>query len=135
VQLEDFGGEITCMFMGKAYQEFAPALISDGIVVIRGRVSMRDDGMNIHAFSVMTPEVGQARGSGPLVVSIAEHSATTVTVQSLKEILRRHSGDDEVRLQLIKGETARIFGLPMKVALGADLFGELKTLLGPGCLR
>ena len=36
VQVEDFGGEITVMFMGKTYQEFAPALVGDSIVVVRG---------------------------------------------------------------------------------------------------
>src|SRR5690606_24205539 len=49
IQVEDFGGEITVMFLGKTYQEFSPALVNDAIVVIRGRVSMRDDGMNLHA--------------------------------------------------------------------------------------
>ena len=39
------------MFLGKAYQEFAPTLVADSIVVVRGRVCARDDGMNIHANS------------------------------------------------------------------------------------
>ncbi|MEB0014980.1 OB-fold nucleic acid binding domain-containing protein, partial [Glaciimonas sp. Cout2] len=39
IVVEDFGGEVTAMFMGKAYQEFAPALTNDSIVVLRGRVS------------------------------------------------------------------------------------------------
>src|SRR5688500_9724455 len=34
IQVEDFSGEITVMFMGKAYQEFAPSLQSDSIVVV-----------------------------------------------------------------------------------------------------
>ena len=49
VQLEDFGGEVAVMFLGKTYQEFSPALANDAIVVIKGRVSTRDDGLNIHA--------------------------------------------------------------------------------------
>jgi DNA polymerase-3 subunit alpha len=32
IQVEDFSGEITVMFMGKAYQEFAPGLQADSIV-------------------------------------------------------------------------------------------------------
>src|SRR5690349_5063130 len=59
IQVEDFSGEITVMFMGKAYQEFAPGLRGDSIVVVRGRVSLRDDGMNLHAYSVFSPELGQ----------------------------------------------------------------------------
>lgn len=134
IQVEDFGGEITCMFMGKAYQEFAPALTNDSIVVVRGRVSMRDDGMNLHAFSLFAPELNQDGDSGPLTVSMPESRATTDTVSQLSDVLIRHSGQTEVRLKLIKGETARMFEVPFPVRITPDLFGELKSLLGPNCL-
>lgn len=69
IQIEDFGGEVTAMFMGKSYQEFAPALTNDSIVVVRGRVSMRDDGLNLHAFSLFSPDLGAAGGTGPVEIS------------------------------------------------------------------
>ncbi|CAN5171433.1 DNA polymerase III subunit alpha [soil metagenome] len=134
VVIEDFGGEITAMFMGKAYQEFAPALTNDAIVVVRGRVSIRDDGMNLHAFNVFSPDLGQADGGGPIEISMADARATTETVQALNDVLIRHAGDNEVRLKLIKGQTARVFEIPFRVRVTADLYGELKSLLGPSCL-
>ncbi|WP_426515309.1 DNA polymerase III subunit alpha [Diaminobutyricibacter sp. McL0618] len=134
IQVEDFGGEMTVMFMGKAYQEFAPALVGDSIVVIRGRVSMRDDGMNLHAFSLFTPDLGQSLGSGPLVISLPDQRATTDTVKALNDVLIRHAGKNEVRLRLIRGQTARVFEVPYPVSVSADLYGELKGLLGPNCL-
>jgi DNA polymerase-3 subunit alpha len=134
ITVEDFGGEITVMFMGKAYQEFAPTLQGDAIVVVRGRVSMRDDGMNLHAFSLMAPDLGQALGTGPLLITMPDQRATTDTVRSLSEVLARHPGDNEVRLRLVKGQVARVFEVPRPVAISADLFGELKGLLGPNCL-
>ncbi len=134
IQIEDFGGEITAMFMGKTYQEFAPAMTNDAIVVLRGRVSMRDDGMNLHAFSMFTPDLGQTDGNGPVEISLTEGRATTDTVQALYDVLIRNSGDSEVRLKLIKGQTARVFEIPYPVRVSADLFGELKALLGPNCL-
>ncbi|MCU1546118.1 MAG: polymerase subunit alpha [Homoserinimonas sp.] len=134
VTVEDFGGEITVMFLGKTYQEFSPALENDAIVVIKGRVSARDDGMNLHAVSMFTPDTGQSFGSGPLIISLPDFRATTDVVASLGDALIRHSGDTEVRLKLIKGETARMFEVPHTVKVTADLFGELKSLLGPNCL-
>ena len=134
IQIEDFGGEITAMFMGKTYQEFAPAMTNDSIVVVRGRVSMRDDGMNLHAFSMFTPDLGQADGNGPVEISLTEARATTDTVKALYDVLIRNSGDSEVRLKLIKGQSARVFEIPYPVRVSADLFGELKALLGPNCL-
>ncbi|WP_291038174.1 DNA polymerase III subunit alpha [Herbiconiux sp.] len=135
ITVEDFAGEITAMFMGKTYQEFGPALTNDAIVVVRGRVSLRDDGMNLHAFSLFQPDLGQAAGaSGPLQISLAEFKATTDTVQALNDVLIRHSGDTEVRLRLVKNDNVRIFEVPFGVNVTADLFGELKSLLGPNCL-
>ena len=134
IQVEDFGGEMTVMFMGKAYQEFSPMLQGDAIVVVRGRVSLRDDGMNLHAFSLMTPDLGQSVGTGPLMITMPDQRATTDTVTTLAEVLARHPGDNEVRLRLVKGQVARVFEVPKPVTISADLYGELKGLLGPNCL-
>ena len=40
----------------------------------------------------------------------------------------------EVRLRLLKGDNARTFEIPLPVDITADLYGELKSLLGPSCL-
>ncbi len=134
VVLEDFGAEITVMFMGKTYQEFAPSLSNDSIVVVKGRVSVRDDGMNLHAVSMFTPEMGSGASDGPLLLTMPESRATAEVVASLAEVLGRHAGSSEVRLKLVKGDTARLFEIPSPVSISADLYGELKTLLGPNCL-
>ncbi|SIN78270.1 DNA polymerase-3 subunit alpha [Agromyces cerinus subsp. cerinus] len=135
ITVEDFSGEITVMFMGKAYQEFAPGLQADSIVVVRGRVSMRDDGMNLHAYSVFTPELGQDEESGIVKITLPDQRATQETTEALREVLVRHHGETEVRITLTKGRVGRVFEVgqyPVKVT--ADLYGELKSLLGPNCL-
>ncbi|ANF31011.1 DNA polymerase III subunit alpha [Leifsonia xyli] len=134
IQVEDFGGELTVMFMGKAYQEYSAQLQGDAIVVVRGRVSLRDDGMNLHAFSLMTPDLGQVDDTATLMITMPDQRATTDTVMSLSEVLARHPGDSEVRLRLVKGQVARVFEVPKPVKVSADLYGELKGLLGPNCL-
>ncbi len=134
VQLEDFGGEVSVMFLGKTYQEFSPALVNDAVAAIKGRVSMRDDGLSIHAQSMFLPDTGQSLGSGPLVISVPEQRATTELVSALNDVLIRHSGDNEVRLRLLRGDTARMFEIPYPVSVTADLYGELKRLLGPNCV-
>ncbi|MFZ2965186.1 MAG: DNA polymerase III subunit alpha, partial [Rhodoglobus sp.] len=134
VTVEDFAGEMSVMFLGKTYQEFSPALTNDSIVVVRGRVSLRDDGMNLHAVSMFTPDVGPGLGSGPIIISVPEQRATTDVIAALNDVLIRHAGENEVRLRLIKGQSARVFEIPYPVKVSADLYGELKTLLGPNCL-
>ncbi len=134
VQLEDFGGEVSIMFLGKTYQEFSTALVNDSIVVIRGRVSLRDDDVTVHAHTLDTPDLGQHLDSGPIVLSIPESRATTTTVEALGAVLARHTGESEVRLRLTKGDMARVFEIPLPVSVSADLYGELKGLLGPNCV-
>ena len=134
ITIEDFEGEVTVMFMGKTYTEFQPILQQDSILVVRGRVSRRDDGLNLHAQSAFTPDVGTFDASGPLTLVLPEQRATERIVQDLAEVLQRHSGDTEVRLKMHRGSTAKVFEVPMPVTITADLFGDLKSLLGPQCL-
>jgi DNA polymerase-3 subunit alpha len=90
--------------------------------------------MNLHAYSLFQPALSQVGGSGPLHISLAETRATTDTVQALNDVLIRHAGDTEVRLRLMKSDNVRVFEVPYQVRVTADLYGELKSLLGPNCL-
>jgi DNA polymerase-3 subunit alpha len=134
ITVEDFDGEVTVMFMGKTYTEFQSMLQADAILVVRGRVSRRDDGLNLHAQSAFSPELGSGDASGPLTLVLPEQRATEAVVGELAAMLERHRGDTEVRLRLHRGSTAKVFEVPMPVTVTADLFGELKGLLGPQCL-
>jgi DNA polymerase-3 subunit alpha len=134
ITVEDFEGEVTVMFMGKTYTEFQPILQQDSLLVVRGRVSRRDDGLNLHAQSAFVPDVGGLEASGPLTLLLQEQRATERLVLELSEVLQRHAGDTEVRLKMHRGSSAKVFEVPLPVRITADLFGDLKSLLGPQCL-
>ncbi|MBU6265317.1 MAG: DNA polymerase III subunit alpha, partial [Actinomycetales bacterium] len=135
IKLEDFGGEMDIMLLGRTYQEFGPMLETDLVLAVKGRVNVRDDGLNIQAMSMFVPDVGAVVGEqGPLNLVLPEVRATSSTIGELSEVLKRHPGSSEVRLRLTRGATARIFELPARVNVSSDLYGELKSLLGPGCL-
>ncbi|QEW00278.1 DNA polymerase III subunit alpha [Microbacterium caowuchunii] len=134
ITVEDFNGEITVMFMGKTYLEFQSQLVADSILVVRGRVSRRDDGMNLHAQSCFSPDLGAVDAAGALVLVMPEQRATQSVVEDLAAVLRRHRGDTEVTLKLHRDGMAKIFEVPHPVSVSADLFGDLKGLLGPNCL-
>ena len=69
-----------------------------------------------------------------LVLLLPEHRATESTIEQLAAVLNRHSGSTEVTLKLHRGGTAKVFEVPRPVTVTADLYGELKGLLGPQCL-
>lgn len=129
VTLEDFSGEITVMFMGKTYQEHKDLLRPDQTVTVRGRVSRRDDGITLQAYSIEVLDAGRENG-GVLKLSIPELMATKDRLLKLQEILERHPGPCEVQVKLTSA-TPKHFMLKQRVDIGHDLFGELKALLGP----
>jgi DNA polymerase-3 subunit alpha len=129
VVLEDFSGEVSIMFMGKTYLENKELLRADQTVSIRGRVSRRDEEVMLQAFSIDVLEAGREQG-GVLVVNIREAMATKSRLQKLTEILQLHPGPVEVQIKLQNGGETKHFLLPQRVAVGHDLFGEIKALLG-----
>ncbi|WP_105567442.1 DNA polymerase III subunit alpha [Microbacterium halophytorum] len=134
VTIEDFEATVDVMFMGKTYQEFQPILVQDSILVVRGRVSRRDDGLNLHAQSAFAPDLGAMDTSGPITLLLPEQRATERVVKDLAEVLTRHGGETEVRLKMHRGRQAKVFEVPIPVKVTPDLFGDLKSLLGPQCL-
>jgi DNA polymerase-3 subunit alpha len=135
VEIEDFTGQQTVMFLGKTYLDFGNDLATDVVVSIRGRVSARDEGKAITVQDMTIPDISRATVAGPLGIRVDERRATTGVVEKLQDILTRHPGDVEVRLTLVRPEATRLFELPQRVVVSSDLFGELKSLLGPGCLE
>lgn len=90
--------------------------------------------MNLHAVSAMVPDLGAVDEAGALELIVPEHRATHSVITDLAMVLERHRGQTEVRMKLTKGDVAKVFEVPHPVRVTADLYGELKSLLGPGCL-
>ena len=134
VTIEDFTGEIQALFMGKSYQEFGPMLQADAIVSLRGKLNSRDDGMSMHAYGVKPIDAAVQDDAGMLTLTLVEARATEPLMEELKSTLGRHRGESEVRLNLITPQAVRVFELREHVRISADLFGEIKGLLGPRCL-
>ncbi|HLP22915.1 MAG TPA: DNA polymerase III subunit alpha [Microbacteriaceae bacterium] len=134
ITVEDFTGELGVMFMGKAYQEFSGSLLADTIAVIRGRISQRDDGISLHAFSFTKLELTIGDDTGPVTLAIAENRATEAVLADLAHVFKRHPGQSEVRLKLLGSSGVRVFAVPYQVGPSADFYGEIKSLLGPNAL-
>jgi DNA polymerase-3 subunit alpha len=134
VTIEDFEGELNVMLMGKTYQEFGRNLEADQVVVVRGRVSQRDDGKSLNAYSIETIEGGGDGPSGPIVLKIQDADATREVLEELDRILKVHKGGDEVQVRLLGADQERLFKLQPTVKISGELIGELKVLLGASCL-
>jgi DNA polymerase-3 subunit alpha len=136
VTIEDLEGGIEVMVFPGAYQLAMPVLVPDTIVVVKGRVRRKDDGVELNALEVTMPAMRSADPNRPLVVSLAASRCTREMVATLKQVLSAHPGMSEVHLRLTGKEEPTTMRLPAawRVAQSSSLIADLKELLGPHCL-
>lgn len=135
VTLEDLDGSIEIMFFGETYLAYSTALAADAVLTVRGRVRRRDDTMQLQAVEVWLPDVSDVE-SRPVTISMAVSRCTPPVVERLREILATHPGVTEVHLKLTQPGRSTMMRLEesLRVARSPALYGDLKALLGPGCL-
>ena len=130
VEVEDFTDSIQVMLMGKTYGELAPGLQADQVVVVRGRLSQRDESFSLNAYSIDVLEAGGENNVAPLQIRIQSSTATRETLLELDRILRMYPGETEVYVTLLAPDEEKLFALPSRVQINHELYGELKVLLG-----
>jgi len=135
ITLEDMEGSVEVMFFGETYLTHATSLAEDAVLVVRGRVRRRDETVQLQALEVTTPDVSAAQNA-PVTVSMPVARCTPPVVERLREVLATYPGSTEVRLRLTSPGRATVMRLDdgLRVARSSALFGDLKALLGPGCL-
>ena len=136
VTIEDLEGGIEVMVFPGAYQLAMPVLVPDTIVVVKGRVRRKDDGVELNALEVTMPAMGSGGPDRPLVVSLPVARCTSDTIGTFKQVLSAHPGMSEVHLRLIGNGTTKTMRLDdsLRVAQSSSLIADLKELLGPHCL-
>jgi DNA polymerase-3 subunit alpha len=134
-QLEDLEGAVEVMFFPASYELAAPHLVEDTVVLVRGKVDMREDSPKLIAMELTLPDLAQGP-RGPLLLSVPAARCTGVMVERLKDVLSTHPGTTDVHLRLVGAERTHELRLDdaHRVSVSPSLMGDLKALLGPGCL-
>lgn len=130
VSVEDLDSEVTVMLMGKTYAEYGRSLNSDQIVMIRGRVSQRDDSKNINAQRVDILE-NATDATDAIVLNIREEQATKLNLEELDRALRAYPGESEVFVNMVAGRSVSSrFKLQPKIKLSVAFISEAKSIFG-----
>ncbi len=134
--VEDMDGAIDVLFFGETYLAYSTLLAQDVVVVVRGRIRRRDDGVQLQANEMSVPDVSAAQDA-PVTLTLATNRCTPPVVEGLKSILTNHPGMTEVRLRLTSPDRVTVLRLEdaFRVSPSPALFGDLKALLGSGCLQ
>jgi len=134
-QLEDLAGGIEVLFFPRCYQVVGVDVAEDAIVLIKARVNRREDRVSLIVNDLAVPDLTQVAGQ-PVKVSMRTDQCTSERVSRLKEVLGNHPGPSEVHLTLVNGSRVTSLRLDdaLRVTHSSALMGDLKALLGPGCL-
>ncbi|MFZ4372439.1 MAG: DNA polymerase III subunit alpha [Mycobacterium sp.] len=135
-QLEDLTGGIEVMFFPQTYALVGAEIADDAVVLVGGRVRIQDDRISLIANDLVVPDFSNVRPDRPLAVSLPTRQCTLDKVNALKQVLARHPGVSQVHLRLISGDRITTLELDqsLRVTPSPALMGDLKALLGPGCL-
>ncbi|BBY67441.1 DNA-directed DNA polymerase [Mycolicibacterium helvum] len=135
-QLEDLTGGIEVMFFPQTYSMFGAEIADDAVVLVGGKVRIQDDRISLIANELVVPDFSNAQVDRPVAVSLPTRQCTIDKVTALKQVLARHPGTSQVHLRLISGDRITTLELDqsLRVTPSSALMGDLKALLGPGCL-
>jgi DNA polymerase-3 subunit alpha len=135
--LEDLGGAIEVLFFPNSYQLYATAIADDAVVIVKGKVDMREDVPKLIAMDMTIPDLTTGSdGSAPVVLQLAVNKCVPPVVEQLRDVLRTHPGTTEVHLRLRGNQKTTVVRLDDKLRVTASpaLHADLKQLLGPSCI-
>jgi DNA polymerase-3 subunit alpha len=128
--LEDLEAAIEAWVFPRTMQEYGSLLADDAVVCVKGRLDLREDQPKFVCMEVRRPELTME--GGDLEISVPVHALTESKVNQLKSVLVRHPGDRAVVRRL--GEKRLRLPAEFRVDGRNGLVGELREVLGPGCL-
>jgi len=136
VQLEDMVGGVEVYFFPRAFQVYGMDITADAVVLVKARVSYREDSMMISANDLAVPDLSQVGVARPLALTMPTRLCTVDRVAALKQVLSRHPGTSDVHVRLTSGEKSTTLKLDdrLRVNPTSALMGDLKELLGPACV-
>ncbi len=135
-QLEDLTGGVRLLFLPQTYSMFGADIADDTVVLVNAKVRVQEDGVTLFAQDLVVPDFSNAQPNRPIAVSLPTRQCTIDKVTALKQVLARHPGTAQVHLRLISGDRITTLELDqsLRVTPSSALMGDLKALLGPGCL-
>ena len=126
--LEDLQASIDVFVFPKTMAEYGALLDDDAIVVLKGRVDMRDDRVKLVCMEIQRPDLAMD-GASELRIALSPNSLTDATVNQLKRLLSEHPGGSPVMLHV--GDKVLKLPAEFNVDSHRGLVGELRVLLGP----
>jgi DNA polymerase-3 subunit alpha len=111
--------------------------VEDAVVLVKARVSVRDDRISLIANDLAVPDLSAVGVAKPLAVTVTTRMCTPDKIGELKRVLSRHPGTSDVHIRHVGARdktTLLKLDERLRVSPSTALMGDHKALLGPGCL-
>jgi len=132
--IEDLDGAVEVFFFARTWMTVQTMVAMDVVCVVTGTVNVRDESVSLYANDVTLPDLSDGP-RGPVVLQMDTMRATSTRIAQLGEVLQNHPGATEVRLRLRQRGRSTTLRLQHRVDVSDALYGDLKALLGPGCIH
>jgi DNA polymerase III subunit alpha len=130
--LEDLTGPVEVVFWPTIHRAAHEIIAEDAVLVVTGRLEVRDGAVKLAADRVSAPDLTEALGA-PVLVTFDARQCTAEAIARLRDVLRGHPGAVPVELRVRDqdgAETSYKLGDDLRVERRDGLFGELKATFG-----
>ncbi len=140
--VEDAQGQVEVTIFPRVYEETADLWQDDNILLINGKVDLRDDRLGIIVDSAEMFEISEEEMNRPkyllriTVLRSGNDTVDIIKVQDAYRAIERHSGGDRYELIVRNGAwEARLMPEDNHVGYCAELHEALEKALGPGSVQ
>jgi DNA polymerase-3 subunit alpha len=133
VRLEDLTGQTDILVFPKAYAKSSEAITADAIVLVKGRLNLKEDTPKIIADEIIPIKEARQKYTSAIEVNLKTTGLEEETLKSLKEILAVHPGSVPVYLNFIEPDGRKqkmLINDDLKVKAEETLLDELEKILG-----
>ncbi|MCD8490517.1 MAG: OB-fold nucleic acid binding domain-containing protein [Geovibrio sp.] len=133
ITLEDMEGEVDVLVFPKMYQENVRYLEEDKIIVIKGRVSKKDDRVSFKAEEIFDADETVEKLTETVVIKLNAVAFSDERMNKLRQLLANHQGEAAVMFEVempSKFVVKMSVGADFKVKPSFGLFKEIEDIFG-----
>jgi DNA polymerase-3 subunit alpha len=145
IEIEDLNGSIDVVVFPRTYKQCKELLAEDRLLVLQGKVDVRDNGVQVIADSMQDYTLADAQKSnGPPQVRLLELSLQcsgdrekdTRLMSQVYDLLQRYPGSDRFLFNVVEAHGRVQLEFPnVTTHLSPELESQLQATLGPGALN
>lgn len=127
--LEDEGGLLDLVIFPQTYEDQKDKLQTDVPLLIKGKIDLRDDSLNMLVDDIRLIKINQADESEFEHKLEIPRNTPSETLKEIGAILKQNQGEESMAIIIPNGESKKVVKLPYKVDYNQTVQTQIKKLL------